>query len=122
MKTYTLFKSTLAAAAVATLTWLGTMPAAEARPGHCSTPASRVHVSGHCHCGLPLYTERYFAGYDCHGQPRWGYRQVRSHTHQVIRPQHRHPIRPQPYPYYRQPVPYRPDCGRTGVTIHGAIR
>lgn len=114
MKT-NLMRSALTVCAIATLAWLGSAPVAGARPGCGGPPAGRVYVSGHCHCGLPLYTERYFLGYDCHGRPQWGYREVNRHCHQVIRPVRRHPIQPQPYPY-------QSPGHRGGVVIHGVIR
>lgn len=106
-------KTVLTTCVFAALTWLGT-GSADARPGCSPRPSGRVYVSGHCHCGLPIYTERYFIGYDCQGRPVWGYRQVRHHTHHTIRPSHRHPIQPRPYPY--------PAGHGVGVSIHGVIR
>jgi hypothetical protein len=97
MKTKSI-KTTLTVCVVATLAWLGATPAADARPpsgyGH---SASRIYVNGYCSCGLPLYTERYFIGYDCHGRPQWGYRQVNRHYHQSYRPSHCGPIQHRSY-------------------------
>jgi len=92
-------KTVLTTCLFVALAMLGSEPA-EGRPYSGGRPASRVYVSGHCHCGLRLYTERYFIGYDCHGRPQWGYRQVNRHYHQPIGPVRRHPIQPQPYPFH----------------------
>jgi hypothetical protein len=57
---------------------LGTTTHADARPyggrGY-DTPANTIYVSGYRH-GRPVYTEKIFVGYDCHGHPRFTYRQV----------------------------------------------
>lgn len=65
---------TLVTLAIATLALLGAAPQAEAR-GH----STRVYISGYRSCGTPIYSERYFIGYDCHRRPIWGTRVVHRH-------------------------------------------
>lgn len=64
--------------AVSAFTFIGTAVDSEARPyggrGY-ERSSSHVYVSGYRH-GRPIYTERYVAGYDCHGHPIYRYRTV----------------------------------------------
>ena len=88
--------TTLTVCVVATLAWLGAAPTADARPpAYCGPPVSYIYGRGQCSGGPPVYTERYFIGYDCYGRAIWGYRQVNHY--------YRPPVRPS----YCEPIPYR---------------
>ena len=68
------------------LSWIGMTAMADARSHrHGGCQPARTIVTRYCHCGLPRYSERVFMGYDCHGRPMWGYREVGRHIHRVIR-------------------------------------
>lgn len=71
-------KKLITSIAIGMFAFLGTAATSEARP-HCgsgySTPANTVYVSGYRH-GRPVYTEKIFVGYDCHGHPRFTYRTI----------------------------------------------
>lgn len=100
MKTKSI-KTTLTACIVATLTWLGATPAADARhPASYGPPTSRIYASGHCSSGPSAYTERYFIGYDCYGRALWGYRQVNRYYHHSNRPSYRGPTHYRPYTHH----------------------
>jgi len=105
MRTNTVMKSiTTATATVIALILLGAAPTSEAR---CS-PSSRTYISGHRSCGTPIYTQRYFVGYDRCGHEVWGTRVVRSPYRRVVR--QRHVVqRPNYYQQqsYRYGSPYR---------------
>ena len=81
-------KKGIIAIALSALALLGTATIADANPcggrGY-STPANTVYVSGYRH-GRPVYTEKIFVGYDCHGQPRFTYRQVYAPARQYSQP------------------------------------
>jgi hypothetical protein len=82
-------KKLFTAIAITAFTFVGTSVNADARPhrdyshnghnGHYSRgynqPASTIYISGYRH-GRPVYTQKYFIGYDRCGTPRWGYRTV----------------------------------------------
>ncbi|MEO5916749.1 MAG: hypothetical protein ABIS50_21155 [Luteolibacter sp.] len=74
-------KTILTTIAVISLTWLGSGQKAEAR-GY----ESRVYISSYLPCGTPVYTERYFIGYDRCGTPIWGKRVLRPAYRPVVRP------------------------------------
>ncbi len=86
-------KKLLIAIAIGAFALVGTATNTEARPyggnGY-SIPANTIYVSGYRY-GRPVYTEKIFVGYDCHGHPRFTYRQVyapaRQYT-QSCRPTH----------------------------------
>jgi len=73
-------KKLITAIAVSAFAFIGTAVDAEARPyggrGY-DRSASYTYVSGYRH-GRPVYTQRYIAGYDCHGHPIYRYRTVVS--------------------------------------------
>ncbi len=75
---YKTMKKLITAIAIGALTFAGTVVQSEARPnggrGY-SAPASTVYVSGYRY-GRPVYTEKYFIGYDQCGNPRFAYRTV----------------------------------------------
>lgn len=73
---------------------LGSAAKADARchPG-------RTFISSYLPCGTPVYSERYFIGYDRCGKPIWGTR--------VIRPAYRPVYRPVVRPVYVAPCPPR---------------
>lgn len=71
-------KKLITAIAIGAFTFAGTAVQADARPQSgrgCGTPSSTVYVSGYRH-GRPVYTEKYFVGYDHCGNPRFAYRTV----------------------------------------------
>jgi hypothetical protein len=104
MKTKSI-KTTLTVCVVATLAWLGASPSADARPpAYYGPSASYVYGNGHCSSNPPVYTERYFIGYDCYGRAIWGYRQVRSYYSPPVRPSYRTPT---PYRHYSYHDSYR---------------
>lgn len=79
-------KKGIIAIALSAFALLGTATIVDANPygrRGCNTPTNTVYVSGYRH-GSPIYTEKIFVGYDCHGHPRFTYRQVyapvRSYT------------------------------------------
>ena len=84
-------KKQIIAIAIGAFALVGTATIADARPG-CgrgySAPANTIYVSGYQH-GRPVYTEKIFVGYDCHGHPRFTYRQVYAQARQ-----HSQPCRP----------------------------
>jgi hypothetical protein len=80
MKINTFMKSIPAAALIA-LTLLGVAPRSDAR----CRESSRPFISGGRGCGTPIYTERFFVGYDRCGNPVWETRVVRSHYRPVVR-------------------------------------
>lgn len=106
-------KKAIIAIALGALALVGTASQADARPcggrGY-NIPANTIYVSGYRH-GRPVYTEKIFIGYDCHGYPRFTYRTVYS-------PPRRHvePCRPA-YTAYRHD-PY----GRSGATVSFTFR
>ena len=73
-------KKLLIAIAIGAFALVGTAINTEARPcggdGY-RTPANTIYVSGYRY-GRPVYTEKIFVGYDCHGHPRFTYRQVNT--------------------------------------------
>lgn len=81
-------KKGIIAIALSAFALVGTTTNADARPhggrGY-STPANTVYVSGYRH-GRPVYTEKIFVGYDCHGRPRFTYRQVYAPARQYSQP------------------------------------
>jgi|688.fasta_scaffold115989_2 hypothetical protein len=87
-KNYTTMKKAIIAITLSAFTLLGTATITDARPyggrGY-STPANTIYVSGYRH-GRPVYTEKIFIGYDCHGHPRFTYRQVYAPARQYSQP------------------------------------
>jgi hypothetical protein len=79
--------------AASAFAFLGTTVESEARPHHgYHKPASTVFISGYRH-GRPVYTEKYFVGYDRWGRPVFNYRTVKAkhvykapryHAHQPV--------------------------------------
>ena len=71
-------KKLITAIAIGAFAFVGTATTSEARPyggrGY-SAPASTIYVSGYRY-GRPVYTEKYFIGYDCYGRPKFAYRTV----------------------------------------------
>lgn len=71
-------KKLITAIAIGVFTFAGTAIHADARPnggrGY-NVPSSSVYVSGYRY-GRPVYTEKYFVGYDHCGKPRFAYRTV----------------------------------------------
>ena len=72
-------KKLITAIAVSAFAFIGTTIDAEARPHHggdgYNTPASIIYVSGYHH-GRPIYTQKYFVGYDRCDRPVYRYRTV----------------------------------------------
>ncbi len=71
-------KKAIIAIAIGAFALVGTATNTEARPyggNGCRTSANTIYVSGYRH-GRPVYTEKIFVGYDCHGRPRFTYRTV----------------------------------------------
>jgi hypothetical protein len=71
-------KKLITAIAIGAFAFVGTAVQADARPygGHgYDVPPSTIYVSGYRH-GRPIYTQKYFIGYDSCGRPRFGYRMV----------------------------------------------
>jgi len=109
---------TIITAIAATLTFLGTIPTAEATP-YRGRVQSSVYISGYRSCGTPIYTERYLVGYDCHGHPIWKYRTVRApRAYCPPPPPRRVYVAPCPPPAPRHCAPYP----RGGVVIQGTFR
>ncbi len=94
-------KTILTTVAIAALALLGAAPEAQARPYHQS---GRVYVSSYRSCGTPVYSERYFVGYDHCGEPIWRVRSVRQPYYRpAVRTRY---VAPCPPPYrggYRDP-------------------
>lgn len=92
-------KKLITAIAIGAFAFVGTAATSEARPnggrGY-SAPASSVYVSGYRH-GRPVYTEKYFIGYDRYGRANFGYRTVSAPR--------RHYTAPCPPPRYVAPCP-----------------
>ena len=105
-------KTVLTTIAAVTLSWFALAPQAEAR-GY----QSRVYISSYLPCGTPVYTERYFIGYDRCGNPVWGKRVLRPAYRPVVRPVY---VAPCP-PRYVAPR----HCGTprysSGFTIQGSF-
>ena len=80
---YETMKKLITAIAIGAFAFAGTAVQADARPhggrGY-HAPASTVYVSGYRH-GRPVYTEKYFVGYDRYGHPRFAYRTVAAPRH-----------------------------------------
>jgi len=88
-------KAILTTFAIAALALIGAAPEAQARHPH--QHSNRVYISGHRSCGTPVYSERYFIGYDRCGEPVWGVRPVRESCYrQVVEPRFAAPC-PPPY-------------------------
>ncbi len=81
-------KKAIIAIALSVFAIVGAATNADARPcggnGY-STPANTIYVSGYRH-GQPIYTEKVFVGYDCHGYPRFIYRAVYTPVRQYSQP------------------------------------
>jgi len=94
-----LITTILAAAAI-----IVSAPAADAQRyrhhHHQPQHSSYVFISGYHHCGTPVYSERYIVRYDRRSRPVYGYRVIRHH-----RPQY---VRPAPRGYYVAPAPCPP--------------
>jgi hypothetical protein len=109
---------TIIAAITATFTLLGSIPSAEAAPCRGPVVGSRIYISGYRSCGTPIYTEKYFVGYDCHGRPVWKYRTVRApRAYCPPPPPRRVYVAPCPPPAPRHCAPYP----RGGVVIQGTF-
>ncbi len=91
---------TLAAAVVL----LSSIPQADARSRH----SSRIYISGHRSCGTPIYTERYFIGYDHCGNEIWGKRIIQYERRQRY-------VAPCPPPRHHHAY-------GTSITFHGSYR
>jgi len=81
-------KKGIIAIALCAFALLGTATIVEANPygrRGCNTPTNTIYVSGYRH-GSPIYTEKIFVGYDCHGHPRFTYRQVYAPAQQYSQP------------------------------------
>jgi len=63
-------KSSIIHLTIAAMVLLGTVPQAGAR----SHQSARIYISGYTSCGVPIYVERYFIGYDPCGNEIWGKR------------------------------------------------
>lgn len=76
-------KAIITVLSVAVLALLGTTTQAEAR-SHRKAPASHTYVSGYRSCGTPIYTQKYFVGYDQCGHAIWRYRILPApHVHRA---------------------------------------
>ena len=95
-------KTVITSLVIGALAWIGTAPAADARPRH----SGHVYISGYLPCGTPVYRERYFAGYDCYGRPIWKTRVVRTYVRPAYRP---------------RPVPCPPPSYGGRVVFHGSF-
>lgn len=77
-------KKLFTAIAITAFTFVGTSIQAEAGGGYrkasYTQPSSTIYISGYRH-GRPVYTQKYFIGYDRCGTPRWGYRTVSAPSH-----------------------------------------
>jgi len=97
---YETMKKLITAIAIGAFTFAGTAINADARHygdrGY-NVPASTVYVSGYRY-GRPVYTERYFVGYDQCGNPRFAYRTVSPPARHY---QERCETRHSDYGYYR---------------------
>jgi hypothetical protein len=96
-----LMKTIATTFAIAALALLGAAPQAEARHGH----KSRIYISGHLSCGSPIYSERYFVGYDDCGNEIWRVRRVRQEYREVVRERYAEDDEPT----YRRPARYERD-------------
>lgn len=70
--------ATLAVSAFAFITTTSQAEAGHGRGGYNSPPQNQIYVSGYRH-GRPVYTEKYFVGWDDCGRPRFAYRTVVGH-------------------------------------------
>lgn len=81
-------KKAIIAIALFAFALVGTATNANANPyggrGY-NAPANTIYVSGYRH-GRPVYTEKVFVGYDCHGYPRFIYRAVYAPVRQYSQP------------------------------------
>jgi hypothetical protein len=109
-------KTLLTPFAIIAFALLGASPKAEARHFE-----SHVYISGHRSCGTPIYTERYFIGYDCWGRPLWGTRVVRHHYRPVVRHVAPYPIH-YPHPRVRYDRCDTRPHSRTNIVIQGSFR
>lgn len=105
-------KTALTTIALITLSWFGSAPQAEARHYE-----NRVYISSHLPCGTPVYTERYFIGYDHCGNPIWGKRVLRPAYRPVVRPVY---VAPRP-PVYVAPRSCRTPRYGTSFSIQGGF-
>ncbi len=99
-------KSALTTIAIIALSWFGSAPQAEARHSE-----NRVYISSYLPCGTPVYTERYFIGYDHCGNPVWGTQVLRPAYRPVVRPVYVAPCPP------RYVAPRRCEVPRYGVNF-----
>lgn len=85
---YATMKPLITAIVIGLFAFVGTAATSEARPcggrGY-HTPANTIYVSGYRY-GRPVYTEKIFVGYDCHGRPRFTYRTVCAPRRQYAPP------------------------------------
>ena len=103
---------TILTTVVVTLSWFGFSPKAEAR-----CYESRIYISSYLPCGTPVYTERYFIGYDRCGNPVWGKRVLRAAYRPVVRPVYVAPCPPRYVAPRRCETPYY----GTNLTIQGSF-
>ena len=108
---YETMKKLITAIAIGAFAFAGTAVQADARPhggrGY-HAPASTVYVSGYRH-GRPVYTEKYFIGYDRYGRPRFAYRTV-------VAPR-RHHVQHCDVPYSRYDRGYYGNRRRSGASV-----
>ena len=104
-------KTTLTTIAAIALSWFGFAPQAEARHYE-----NQVYISSYLPCGTPVYTERYFIGYDHCGNPIWGKRVLRTAYRPVVRP-----VYVAPRPVYVAPRHCATPRYATGFTIQGSF-
>lgn len=121
LKVDTSMKAILTTLAIATLALLGSAPEAHARPYHHS--GGGVFISGHRSCGTPVYSERYFIGYDHCGAPIWGTRIVRQSYHRpVVRTRY---VAPCPPPYrstsHHYNSGYRRSYSGSSIVVQGCF-
>lgn len=107
-------KSIIINLTVAAFALIAIVPQAEAR-----SHKNRVYISSYTSCGTPVYTERYFIGYDHCGNPVWGYRTCRQTYRPVERPRY---VAPCPPPAYYGRDEYRGRSSGPRVVIEGSFR
>jgi hypothetical protein len=90
-----IMKSIITSFALAAVTLIGSTPELQARDHH---QQNRVYISSYRSCGTPVYSERYFVGYDRCGNPVWGVRACRQEYRPVVRERY---VAPCPQPRYR---------------------
>jgi hypothetical protein len=116
-------KKGIIAIAIGAFALVGTTTHADASPyggrGY-HTPANTIYVSGYRH-GRPVYTEKIFVGYDCHGHPRFTYRQVYAPVQQYVQPC-RPTYRSHHTPDYHHSGYHQNHYGRSGGSVTFTFR